>query len=154
MYQLSIYWFSASLAMLHQSLWVSWFYTIRFRTDEENVCWDIKAGRFCDTFVCVCVCGWRVGVGGSQLFLISVFPACVLQISAPRICVAPPIYGCYVSPWWWPSWKVKGDPLSLSPQRPMQTYRLWTVSSASNHQRFMHPEDIRRTSDGPRGPGV
>lgn len=64
MYQLSIYWFSASLAMLHQSLWVSWFYTIRFRTDEENVCWDIKAGRFCDTFVCVCM---RLAGGGGGL---------------------------------------------------------------------------------------
>lgn len=34
-------------------------------------------------------------------------------------------------------------PLSLSPQTSIQTYRLWTVSSASNHQRFMHPEGIR-----------
>lgn len=34
-------------------------------------------------------------------------------------------------------------PLSLSPQRPIQTHRLWTVSSASYHQRSMHPEGIR-----------
>ena len=38
-------------------------------------------------------------------------PLCLpLQISAPRLRPHPPIYGCYASPWWWPSWKVRGDP--------------------------------------------
>lgn len=44
-------------------------------------------------------------------------------------------------------------PLSLSPQRRMQTHRLWTVSSASNHQRFTHPEGIRGPLRDPGGTG-
>lgn len=52
-------------------------------------------------------CVWRKKLSAPLDFC---FPCLVLQISAPRICLAPPIYGCYVSPWRWPSWKVKGDP--------------------------------------------
>lgn len=40
----------------------------------------------------------------------------LLQIWAPRLCPHAPIYGCYASPWWWPCWRVRGDPPGRHPR--------------------------------------
>lgn len=102
---LHIYWFS------WKPHWLSYtrvFGSPILHHQIENRCRKCILGHQSTTLL-EHLCVWGKS---SQLLLIQefCFPCLVLQISAPRMCLAPPIYGCYVSPWWWPSWKVKGDP--------------------------------------------
>lgn len=101
----------------------------------RKIYWDIKTPHFCSAFLC--------GGGeahSSPWFLFSL--PCSADLSPKDLFSSSHIWLLCVT---LVMTLLEGQrwPLSLSPQRPIQTHRLWTVSSASNHQRFMHPEGIK-----------